>query len=106
MKKLFVILLLLIVTTGQSFAQSGADYVYGDISNYSSLVGGLLLMVDNGVPNNCSGTPYGWMIIADTDKAMLAMAFMRINQENMGVTLYSNGTYYQGYCRVTQFDPH
>jgi hypothetical protein len=106
MKKIIVlVVLILAVTTGQSFGQSGPDYVFGYVTNYTSIAGGLLLMVDRGVPNNCSGTPYGWMIISDTDKAMLAMAFMRINQNNMGVALYSNGSYSSGFCRVTQYDP-
>jgi hypothetical protein len=106
MKKIFIFsVLVLVVTTGQSFGQAGPNYVVGNITNYTSIEGGLLLIVDNGVPNNCSGTPYGWMIIPDTDKAMLAMAFMKINQENMGVVLYSNGSYSLGFCRVTQYDP-
>jgi hypothetical protein len=106
MKKTLIFLgLLFVATTGQSFGQAGPNYVFGQITNYTSIEGGLLLIVDNGVPNNCSGTPYGWMIIPDTDKAMLAMAFMRISQENMGVALYSNGSYSLGFCRVTQYDP-
>jgi hypothetical protein len=46
------------------------------------------------------------MIIANEDKAMLAMAFMRINQDELGVVVYSNGVFYNGFCRVIQYDPY
>jgi len=46
------------------------------------------------------------MIIAQEEKIMLAMAFMRISQGQMGVTLYANGTYFGDFYRVTQYNPH
>jgi hypothetical protein len=46
------------------------------------------------------------MIIAQEDKAMLAMAFMRISQDKMGIVAYSSGEFISGICRVTQYDPN
>ena len=104
MKKITILaVLIMVVTTGQTIA--GPDYISGNVKNYTAIQGGLMIMVDTGVPDNCVGTPYGWMIIAEEDKAMLAMAFMRINQDKMGVTAYSEGDFYLGFCRVTQYDP-
>jgi hypothetical protein len=105
MKKITIIaLLIMVVTIGQAIA--GPNYVVGNISNYSAVASGLLIMVDTGIPDNCAGSPYNWMIIANEDKAMLAMALMRISQDQMGVALYSAGVFYNGICRVTQYDPN
>jgi hypothetical protein len=104
MKKIAIIaVLIMVVITGETVA--GPDYISGNVKNYTAIQGGLMIMVDTGVPDNCAGTPYGWLIIAEADKAMLAMAFMRINQGNMGVTAYSDGDFYLGFCRVVQYDP-
>ena len=104
MKKIAIIaVLLLSVTTGQTIA--GSYFISGTLTNYSATQGGLLIMVDAGIPDNCAGTPYGWMIIPQEDKAMLALALMRISQDQMKVTAYSSGAFYSGFCRVTQYDP-
>jgi hypothetical protein len=105
MKKITIIALLItVVTIGQAIA--GPDYVYGNLSNYSAAQYGLLIMVDTGIPDNCAGSPYNWMVIPNEDKALLAMALMRISQDQLGVTIYSSGVFYNGICRVTQYDPN
>ena len=104
MKNIMIILALIILSvTAPAFA--GPNYVYGNLNGYSTVPGGLLIMVDTGIPDNCAGTPYGWMIIAEEDKAMLSVALMRINQDLMGVGIYSAGVFYQGFCRAIQLQP-
>jgi hypothetical protein len=105
MKKITIIaILIMVVTIGQAIA--GPNYIIGNVSNYTAIPSGLLIMVDTGMPDNCAGSPYNWMIIANEDKAMLAMALMRISQDQMGVTVYSAGVFYSGICRLTQYDPN
>jgi hypothetical protein len=101
MKQITIVLVLIILAVTVP-AFGGPNYIYGNIINYSSLQGGLLIMIDTGIPDNCSGTPYGWMIISQEDKAMLAVALMNISLDKMGVGVYSDGTWVQGICRVTQ----
>jgi hypothetical protein len=104
MKKVIIIAICIMVSmTALAFA--GPDWQSGTVVNYTAIQGGLMIMLDTGVPDNCVGTPYNWMIIAEEDKAMLAMAFMRISQGQMGVTIYSRGALYNDFCRVTQYDP-
>jgi hypothetical protein len=105
MKQITIVLALIILAVTVP-AFGGPNYIIGNLSNYSAVQAGLLIMVDNGIPDNCAGTPYNWMIIANEDKAMLAMAFMRINQDELGVVVYSNGVFYNGFCRVIQYDPY
>ena len=103
MKRILAVLILsLIIISIIAPAYAGPNYIYGDITNYSSIAGGLLIMIDTGIPDNCSGTPYGWMIISQEDKAMLAVALMNISLDKMGVGVYSDGTRVKGICRVTQ----
>ena len=104
MRKITIIgVLIMLSVTAPAFA--GPNNVYGNLNGYSTVPGGLLIMVDTGIPDNCAGTPYGWMIIAEEDKAMLAVVLMRVNQDLMGVGVYSAGVFYQGFCRVTQLQP-
>jgi hypothetical protein len=104
MKKITIIaLLLMVVTTGQTIA--GPNWISGNLTNYTSVQGGLLIKVDAGIPDNCAGTPYNWIIIAEADKAMIAMALMRISQDKLAVNVYTNPGFYLGFCRAVQFDP-
>ncbi len=104
MKKITIIAVLIIVITAIQ-AIAGPNWNSGNVTNYTAIQGGILIMLDTGVPDNCAGTPYGWMIVAEEDKALTAMVLMKINQENMGATVYSGGTFYRGICRVIQYEP-
>jgi hypothetical protein len=98
-----ILALIILFVTAPAFG--GPDYISGTIINYTAVSGGLLIMFDSGIPDNCAGTPYGWIIIPETEKTMLAMALMRISQDNMQAAIYSSGQFYLGFCRANQFNP-
>jgi hypothetical protein len=104
MRKISIILALIILSvTVPAFA--GPNWISGNLTNYTTIQGGLLIMVDAGIPGNCAGTPYGWILIAEADKAMTAMAFMRISQGKWALNVYTDSAFHLGFCRAVQFDP-
>jgi hypothetical protein len=102
MKKLIILLALMILSVSvPTFA--GPDSVYGDITSYTTVPQGLVILIDGGVlPDNCASAPTKWMIISQEDKAILAVALMKISQDRMGVGVYSDGSLLGGICRVNQ----
>ncbi len=53
---------------------AGEDYLSGNIINLTSVTSGLMIMLDSGIPNNCRGTPYGWILIKEENKAITSVA--------------------------------
>lgn len=87
-------------------AGAAPTYLTGNISNITSMVGGLLIKLDAGVPDDCTGTPYNWMMIAESNKTMIATALAAWHAGQKRVTVYMAGTYSgSGYCMIGQFDP-
>lgn len=84
-------------------ARSEEYYLYGNISNISSTPSGLLVMLDTGVPTNCTGVGYGWMTIPESNKAMIAVALLSW-QTDRPATIFTNALA-AGVCTVNQFDP-
>ena len=85
---------------------AGAHYQSGKIKNLTATTSGIMIMMDKGLPDNCVGTPYGWLLIKEENKA-LTSAVLTIWASGKGTgTVYTsgrvNGT---GYCIVNQFDP-
>lgn len=88
-------------------AAGAADtYQTGTINNITSTPSGLMLMLDNGPPTNCNGTPYGWMLIPEANKTMIATALMLWATGQRGVAVYTNAYTGNGFCTITQFDPN
>ncbi|HET9645740.1 MAG TPA: hypothetical protein VFP68_20830 [Burkholderiaceae bacterium] len=86
---------------------SAADwYVHGTLSNITSTAEGLLVMLDSGTPTNCAGTPYGWMLIKEANKTMVATALTMWLSGQRAVTIYTNPfSSGQSFCVVSQIDP-
>lgn len=85
-------------------AFAGPTYQTGQISNLSS-ANGILIMLSSGVPDNCQGTPYGWMVIPEQNKAMIAVALLIWSTKpERAVTVYTSGLV-NGYCQINQIDP-
>lgn len=80
-------------------------YASGNISNTSSVKGGLIVMLDVGVPTNCTGSPYGWMLIPEANKAMMATALTMWITGKRAATVYTDGYTGNGFCVVNQIDP-
>ena len=88
-------------------AQTGPTYVSGHISNVTYAGDWVMIMVDAGLPSNCTGTGWGWMKIPAESKPMSAFVtglWMRGDAAQIVVTVYTDGLV-DGYCRISQIDP-
>lgn len=88
-------------------AQTAPTYTSGHISNVTFAGNDVLIMVDVGLPGNCTGTSWGWMRIPPENHAMNAFViglWMRGDASQVTVTVYTDGLV-GGYCRITQIDP-
>lgn len=85
-------------------ARAEATYLTGRITNVTSGAAGLLIMLDTGVPTNCTGASYNWMVIPEANKTMIAVAL--ITWQNQGsATVYTNTLDPNNGCVINQFDP-
>jgi hypothetical protein len=59
-------------------ASAGAadTYLTGNLSEVTTVPEGLLIRLDNGLPDHCAGTPYNWMLVSEANKTVLAMTMM------------------------------
>jgi len=103
MKKLIAFLSCFFCIT---FVSAGPHYQSGTISNITSTKDGLRVKLDSGIPDNCEGTPYGWMLIKQEHTTMITVALAAWASGKKTGTFYTsgreNGT---GYCLISQFDP-
>ena len=53
-----------------SATASEETHLQGQIAKITSVPDGIYLMLDAGVPNVCSGTPYGWLLVHEDDTAL------------------------------------
>jgi hypothetical protein len=84
------------------------NYQVGHITRVSYVTSGILIMIDNAVPTNCTGTPYGWLMISSSSTSMMAFVtglWMRGDAAQVSVTIYTGGIdSTTGYCQVGQID--
>ncbi|WP_420785331.1 hypothetical protein [Vibrio parahaemolyticus] len=100
------IILLLCIFTLPTFAASRPNYLSGKIKNLTAIQDGILIMLDTGVPENCEGTPYGWMLIKQEYTAMSSVVLAVWAANKKSGTVYTSGRHNGvGYCIVNQFDP-
>lgn len=103
MKGIIVVLFGLMLSLS---THAGSGHQFGKISNLTAVTGGIMIMLDSGLPDNCAGSPYGWMLIKQSNTAITSVVLATWLTGKKQGTVYSsgreNGT---GYCLVTQFDP-
>jgi hypothetical protein len=94
----------LLSLVGPSFA---ADYYqYGRINNITTTTDGLMLTLDSGLPTRCTGTPYGWMLVPQASRTMVATVLALWLSGTREVTVYVNEYVAgNGYCTINQVDP-
>jgi len=83
-------------------------YMSGRIVNISFAGDSIFIMLDTGLPDNCAGTPFGWMVIPSGAKAMQAFVVgLRLsgNVRDIPVAVYTSGRDNTGYCQISQIDP-
>ena len=99
--KLFLGFTLLLLS---SVLQAAPHYIAGKIKNITSSPGGLLVMLDSGVPDNCEGAPYNWMLIKQENTTMISVALAVWVSGKLEVQVYTNPIA-SGSCVINQFDP-
>ena len=64
-----------------------------------------MIMLNTGMPTNCTGSPYGWMLIPEANKTMVATTLALWLSGQRTVTVYTNGYSGNGFCIIGQVDP-
>jgi hypothetical protein len=83
-----------------------STYLSGKITNITSGTSGLMIMLDSGVPDNCQGTPYNWMLIPEANKTMIATILLFYSSDkNKIYTIYTQGCNPGEFCIINQVDP-
>jgi hypothetical protein len=90
-------------------AWAADSYLSGHITNITFAGADVYIALDAGLPTNCAGSPFGWMVIPASAKATQAFVIglrLRSNLSDIPVTVYTDdregGT---GYCQINQLDP-
>jgi hypothetical protein len=86
-------------------AHAAETYLTGNLSEVTTVPEGLLIRLDNGLPDHCAGTPYNWMLVPETHKTVLAMTMMLWLAGKREMTVYTRAYTGNGYCTVWQVDP-
>jgi hypothetical protein len=105
MKVLKSIIFTVVLSTLISSAIYADEKLSGAISNIASIPAGLLVRLDTGVPPECEGTPYGWMLVEEENISMVSVVLTMWAMENRNVTLYTKPYTGGGYCEVVQVAP-
>lgn len=105
MRTLIAVTLMLIgIIEAANAAES--NYVRGTITSYTTTTDGLMLMTDGGIPTNCTGTPYGWLLIPEANKTMIATALTMLTTGNKTATFYTGGIVGPtSFCVIIQVEP-
>lgn len=81
-------------------------YLSGNIINITTTTGGLMIMLDSGIPTNCKGTPYNWLLVKEENKTMISMALTMWASGKKGLTVYTAALNPGSYCEIIQIDPY
>lgn len=88
-----------------TFSYAADNYLSGTIVNVTTTTSGLMVMMDTGIPTNCQGTPYNWMLIKEENKTMISMALAMWASGKKTATVYTAGIAPGSYCEIIQLDP-
>ncbi|MCL6270744.1 hypothetical protein M3P05_12500 [Sansalvadorimonas sp. 2012CJ34-2] len=100
----FLINITFLFASSSSFAAE--EYVSGNISNLTAIESGIMIMMDKGMPDNCKGSPYGWMLIENENSFLGATVLSIWLKGKRSGTIYTSGRPGgKGFCIVNQFDP-
>ena len=104
MRRLLAMAFCLIIS---SPALSGPNYQGGTITDLTAITSGIMIRLDSGVPDNCKGTPHGWMLVKQEHTAITSTVLTAWTSGNKSITVYTSGRGNSGseFCEITQFDP-
>ena len=100
MKKSAVTLILILIVAFGGGAEAGENAQIGYITNIVARPDGLLLEIDNGIPDACAGTVGNWMIIPNENKTMLALALLNSDNGKL-MEFYTDGNFIDGICQIS-----
>ena len=86
---------------------AGPTWQTGHINNIAVAGDDIVLKLDSGLPDNCTGTAFGWMLIpssAKATKALVLALWARGDMSSSTVTIFTGGLV-GSYCQVDQIDP-
>jgi hypothetical protein len=92
-----------------SGAQAGPNWQNGHISGITYVEDYILVAFSSGPPDNCAGSPSGWMMIESNKKSMQAYVtglWLRGDASQVPMYIYTVAPASPGaYCTVTQVNP-
>jgi hypothetical protein len=86
-------------------AGAANGYISGHIVSSTFVGDAIYIKVDAGLPDNCAGSPFGWMVIPASAKPMAAYVIglkLRGDLSQPLVTVYTTGRDASGYCQIDQ----
>jgi len=100
------------IAASMAFASTSAQayeaHQDGRISDITVAGNTVLIRLDSGLPDNCAGTPFGWMQIPEANKVMQSLVlgmWLRGDAAQTYVVVYTDGRTGGGYCQINQIDP-
>ncbi len=100
----YVIVALTILFSAQ--VSAAEYYKTGKINNLTAVTRGIMITMDTGLPDNCEGAPYGWILIKQEHTALTSVVLAAwLAGKNTGSIYTSGRENGDGYCLATQFDP-
>ena len=106
MKRIQTAVALLASIAGPCVAE--ATWKTGHINNITVAVDDVLVKLDSGLPDNCTSTAFGWLLIpssAKATKAFVLALWARGDMSSTVVTIYTTAGVVGNYCHVDQIDP-
>ena len=88
-----------------AYSSAASHYISGSISNLTVTTEGIMVMVTGGLPDNCIGTPWGWMLIKQENAALTSVVLASWVSGNTNGTFYTSASESGHYCTINQFDP-
>lgn len=98
----FVLVALFVSVVGRA----AENHQTGDIKNLTATEKGIMINFGTGSPDNCDGTPHGWLLIKQENTALTSVVLAVWVSGNKSGTVYTSGLENgSGFCIVNQFDP-
>ena len=84
------------------YAQSFPSWVVGSVYHISATRTGMLVVLDGQiVPNNCTNSPSGHMLISEDESTMISFFLTQIAQGKRQFYFYTDAST-SGYCKINQ----
>lgn len=84
---------------------SGSNWIAGKVTAVTSTPDGIMVSMSSQVPTNCTGSPYGWMLISRSYPEMVSVTLSYILAGKMNFTVYTSPSSSGGFCAVNQVQP-